>query len=322
MARRRHGKRAAVQSVLILRAKSDYVPGTLARRSPHMLLGILSYYCQYYFTTAGSIMYHPRWWPEATTAAENAEKARVSEWLAHDNAIFDLCWIKVPELNMYLRIPDVIVSGSRDGFDNRFHILISKDVVDVEVICYVEELKSVQELSERMIIFLLQVAPYIRFNKEGIIMVVSTKENGITILANPNEIGLLQTMEICRSFNQSRVEGLISIDIITMMMTVSDIEAGFDGIMREEKHRCFVPRSCLGKRVTLARKLMEDEAEQFLLHASIYPNPERHLITTNVFVWCVNRHMHFVHALEAANVRQRYDDANGTINDVSLKNHR
>lgn len=24
-----------------------------------------------------------------------AEKARVSEWLAHDNAIFDLCWIKV-----------------------------------------------------------------------------------------------------------------------------------------------------------------------------------------------------------------------------------
>ncbi|GKC09032.1 hypothetical protein Tco_1000642 [Tanacetum coccineum] len=42
--------------VLILRAKSDYVPGTLVRGSPHMLLGILSYYCQYYFTTAGSIM--------------------------------------------------------------------------------------------------------------------------------------------------------------------------------------------------------------------------------------------------------------------------
>ncbi|GJY14261.1 zf-CCHC domain-containing protein [Tanacetum coccineum] len=82
--------------------------------------------------------------------------------------------------------------------------------------------------------------------------------------------------------------------------------------------RCFVPRSCLGKRVTLARKLMEDEAEQFLLHASIYPNPERHLNTTNVFVWCVNRHMHFVRALEAANVRQRYDDANGTINDIML----
>ncbi|GJS32987.1 topless-related protein 4-like protein [Tanacetum coccineum] len=112
----------------------------------------------------------------------------------------------------------------------------------------------------------MTVAPCIRFNKEGIIMVVSTKENGITILANPNEIGLLQTMEICRSFNQSRVEGLIPIDIITMMMTVSDMEAGFDGIMREEKHRCFVPRSCFGKRVTLARELMEDEAEQFLLH--------------------------------------------------------
>ncbi|GJR40714.1 denticleless protein homolog A [Tanacetum coccineum] len=208
----------------------------------------------------------------------NAEKARVSEWLAHDNAIFDLCWIKlkilficlnlvngfqylqddanlltacgdhsVPELNMYLRIPDVIVSGSRDGFvalwDLRgsricFHILISKDVVDVEVICYVEELKSVQEL-----------------------------RTGITILANPNEIGLLQTMEICRSFNQSRVEGLIPIDIITMMMTVSDMEAGFDGIMREEKHRCFVPRSCIGKTVNIGRETHEwTEAEQFLLH--------------------------------------------------------
>ncbi|GKB80560.1 hypothetical protein Tco_0947455 [Tanacetum coccineum] len=45
MARRRHKKRAAPQIVLILRAKSDYVPGTLARGSPHMLLEILSYYC-------------------------------------------------------------------------------------------------------------------------------------------------------------------------------------------------------------------------------------------------------------------------------------
>lgn len=25
-----------------------------------------------------------------------AEKAKVSEWVAHDNAIFDICWIKVP----------------------------------------------------------------------------------------------------------------------------------------------------------------------------------------------------------------------------------
>lgn len=23
------------------------------------------------------------------------EKAKVSEWVAHDNAIFDVCWIKV-----------------------------------------------------------------------------------------------------------------------------------------------------------------------------------------------------------------------------------
>ncbi|GJW25725.1 topless-related protein 4-like protein isoform X1 [Tanacetum coccineum] len=304
MARRRHGKRAAPQIVLILRAKSDSVPGTLGRGSPHMSV-VRQVPGQRLVTSP--IRYHPRWWPEGVP--ENRKRLKGTnpnkstrmgmfkdqdeivvaqdevvqeklknlficlnlvngfQYLQDDANLLTACGDhSVPELNMYLRIPDVIVSGSRDGFDNRFHILISKDVVDVEVICYVEELKSVQELSERMIIFLLQVAPCIRFNKEGIIMVVSTKENGITILANPNEIGLLQTMEICRSFNQSRVEGLIPIDIITMMMTVSDMEAGFDGIMREEKHRCFVPRSCLGKHVTLARELMEDEAEQFLLH--------------------------------------------------------
>ncbi|GJY03589.1 hypothetical protein Tco_0369529, partial [Tanacetum coccineum] len=36
MARRRHGKRVVPQVVLILRAKSDSVPGTLGRGSPHM----------------------------------------------------------------------------------------------------------------------------------------------------------------------------------------------------------------------------------------------------------------------------------------------
>ncbi|GJZ79370.1 hypothetical protein Tco_0644207 [Tanacetum coccineum] len=36
MTRRRHGKRVVPQVVLILRAKSDYVPGTLGRGSPHM----------------------------------------------------------------------------------------------------------------------------------------------------------------------------------------------------------------------------------------------------------------------------------------------
>ncbi|GKC98412.1 denticleless protein homolog A [Tanacetum coccineum] len=32
------------------------------------------------------------------------EKARVSEWLAHDNAIFDLCWIKLKNLFICLNL--------------------------------------------------------------------------------------------------------------------------------------------------------------------------------------------------------------------------
>ncbi|GJX17232.1 topless-related protein 4-like protein isoform X1, partial [Tanacetum coccineum] len=51
----------------------------------------------------------------------------------------------------------------------------------------------------------LSVAPCIRFNKEGILMAVSTKDNGIKILANPDGIRLLRTMENSRSFDPSRV---------------------------------------------------------------------------------------------------------------------
>ncbi|PWA73375.1 WUS-interacting protein 2 [Artemisia annua] len=51
----------------------------------------------------------------------------------------------------------------------------------------------------------LPAAPCIRFNKEGILMAVSTKENGIKILANPDGIRLLRTMENNRSFDPSRV---------------------------------------------------------------------------------------------------------------------
>ncbi|KAL3378891.1 hypothetical protein AABB24_004693 [Solanum stoloniferum] len=32
--------------------------------------------------------------PSSSTHLQNAEKAKVSEWVAHDNAIFDVCWIK------------------------------------------------------------------------------------------------------------------------------------------------------------------------------------------------------------------------------------
>ncbi|KVI02531.1 Pectinesterase, catalytic [Cynara cardunculus var. scolymus] len=39
--------------------------------------------------------------------------------------------------------------------------------------------------------------------------------------------------------------------------------------------RCFGPGSCQERRVTWARELMEEEAEQFLVHSFIDPNPER-----------------------------------------------
>nr|KAJ0202906.1 hypothetical protein LSAT_V11C500262900 [Lactuca sativa] len=50
----------------------------------------------------------------------------------------------------------------------------------------------------------LPASPCIRFNKEGILLAVSTNENGIKILANPDGIRLLRTMEN-RSFDPSRV---------------------------------------------------------------------------------------------------------------------
>ncbi|XP_076885128.1 uncharacterized protein LOC143534551 [Bidens hawaiensis] len=87
--------------------------------------------------------------PSSATSAENAEKARKGQWLAHDNAIFDVCWIKddtnlltacgdhsikvwdiqqrkcvqlltghtgsVKSISAHPSNNDIIVSGSRDG---------------------------------------------------------------------------------------------------------------------------------------------------------------------------------------------------------------
>ncbi|GLT56527.1 hypothetical protein SLA2020_295620 [Shorea laevis] len=41
------------------------------------------------------------------------------------------------------------------------------------------------------------------------------------------------------------------------------------------EYRCFGPGCCPSKRVTWARELMDEEAEQFLLHSFIDPDPER-----------------------------------------------
>ncbi|KAK6941684.1 WD40 repeat [Dillenia turbinata] len=50
----------------------------------------------------------------------------------------------------------------------------------------------------------LQASPCIRFNKEGILLAVSTNENGIKILANVEGMRLLRTVET-RTFDASRV---------------------------------------------------------------------------------------------------------------------
>ncbi|PSS30362.1 Denticleless protein [Actinidia chinensis var. chinensis] len=72
----------------------------------------------------------------SSTYQENAEKSRVCEWIAHENAIFDVCWIKiklwdalekkciatlmghtgtVKSVCCHPTNSDLIVSGSRDG---------------------------------------------------------------------------------------------------------------------------------------------------------------------------------------------------------------
>lgn len=50
----------------------------------------------------------------------------------------------------------------------------------------------------------LQASPCIRFNKDGILLAVSTIENGVKILANSDGVKLLRTVEN-RTFDASRV---------------------------------------------------------------------------------------------------------------------
>ena len=50
----------------------------------------------------------------------------------------------------------------------------------------------------------MQSSPCIKFNKEGILLAVSTEDNGVKVLANSDGIRLLRTVEN-RSFDASRV---------------------------------------------------------------------------------------------------------------------
>ncbi|XP_071737204.1 topless-related protein 4-like isoform X1 [Rutidosis leptorrhynchoides] len=65
----------------------------------------------------------------------------------------------------------------------------------------------------------LPASPCIRFNKDGILMAVSTNENGIKILANPDGIRLLRNYEN-RSFDASRVASGSASVVKTPMMSM------------------------------------------------------------------------------------------------------
>lgn len=64
---------------------------------------------------------------------------------------------------------------------------------------------------------MFQASPCIRFNKEGILMAVSTNDNGIKILANAEGVRLLRTMEN-RPFDASR---MASASVVKVLFTLN-----------------------------------------------------------------------------------------------------
>ena len=60
----------------------------------------------------------------------------------------------------------------------------------------------------------LQASPCIRINKEGILLAVSTNDNGLKILANADGIRLLRTVE-SRSFDASRIASAAIVKVNT-----------------------------------------------------------------------------------------------------------
>jgi hypothetical protein len=58
----------------------------------------------------------------------------------------------------------------------------------------------------------MQASPCIRFNKEGILLAVSTSDNGVKILANAEGIRLLRTVE-SRTFDASRVASAAAVKV-------------------------------------------------------------------------------------------------------------
>ncbi|KAI3763990.1 hypothetical protein L2E82_13988 [Cichorium intybus] len=71
----------------------------------------------------------------------------------------------------------------------------------------------------------LPASPCIRFNKEGILMAVTTNDNGIKILANPDGIRLLRTMEN-RPIDPSRVTSVVKPPMMSMFGGVNNTYVG------------------------------------------------------------------------------------------------
>jgi hypothetical protein len=64
----------------------------------------------------------------------------------------------------------------------------------------------------------LQASPCIRFNKEGILLAVSTNDNGVKILANADGIRMLRTVEN-RTFDASRVASAAAVKVLFFSQT-------------------------------------------------------------------------------------------------------
>lgn len=50
----------------------------------------------------------------------------------------------------------------------------------------------------KLFLMFLQASPCIRFNKEGILLAVSSSENGIKVLANADGVRLLRSIDASR----------------------------------------------------------------------------------------------------------------------------
>ncbi|CAL5443218.1 unnamed protein product [Camellia sinensis] len=66
----------------------------------------------------------------SSTFQENSEKARVNEWVAHENAIFDVCWIKGSDTR--INYDNVVFTVCPNLYDNAVYTALHGKEVVVE----------------------------------------------------------------------------------------------------------------------------------------------------------------------------------------------